>query len=128
LTGEQLARHDATARDQRSTRHRANIEAAVKIVEQGTRLREDQRRALITLLTNETTPSRRPSQYDAYRILIRLGRLPEAKLKRLFDDAQWKQLHRQLAQYQGLEPRLKELGLLSDEDDRADARPAARQE
>jgi hypothetical protein len=129
LTGDQLSRHEVVAREQRAARHRASIETAVKMLEQGMRLRPDQRRELITLLTNETTPFRRPNTHDHYRILIQLGRLPAAKLNWLFDDAQRKQLDRHLAQYQGLEPQLRQLGLWSDEADVADAaRPAARKD
>jgi hypothetical protein len=61
--------------------------------------------------------------------LILLGRLPEGKLKPLFNDTQWKVVNRQLEQFKGLEPRLKELGLVLDEGDVAsDAQPAARKE
>src|SRR5262249_50648771 len=57
LTSEQLARYEGIADDRRASRHRANIERAVALLQRGVPLREAQRRALITLLTNETKPS-----------------------------------------------------------------------
>jgi hypothetical protein len=126
LTGEQFARHNAVDRERRVARHRVSIEAAVKILQRGVSLREAQRRELLTLMTKEIRPSRREGPYDQYRILIQAGRLPEGKLKPLFDNAQWQAVTAQLAQLQALEPRLRESGMLpaeDDEDDSADAAP-----
>jgi hypothetical protein len=128
LTGEQFARYDAIARERRAFGHRANIELAVTMIEQGMPLRDAQRREFITLLTNETKPPRKPGQYDYHFIMYQLGRLPEAKLKPLFDEAQWKVVNRQVAQFKGLEPLLRQAGLWpveDDEADRTDAQPAA---
>lgn len=128
LSGEQLARYDAMARERHEFRHRANIELVVAMLEQGMPLRDAQRRDLITLLTNQTKPARKSSQYDYYVLLFQLDRLPEEKLKLLFDGTQWNALNRQLAQYKGMEPFLKQNGLWPDEDGEADktgARPAA---
>jgi hypothetical protein len=127
LTGEQFARYDAIARERRAFRHRANIELAVTVLEQAMPLRDAQRRELITLLTNQTKPPRKSGQYDYYLIMFQLGRVPEGKLRALFDDTQWKVVNRHLAQYEGMKPFLKQSGQLPDQDDeadRADATPA----
>jgi hypothetical protein len=55
--------------------------------------------------------------------LIQLGRLPEEKLKPLFDDAQWRALHQQLVRFKGMEPQLIEAGMLPVADDEADEPP-----
>jgi len=126
LTGEQFARYDAMARERRASRHRANIQQAVAILQRGVRLRDAQRRELITLMTNETKPSRQPGPYDSFVLLFQLGRLPEEKLKRLFDQSQLEIVNQQLAQFQ-LEPMLRQAGQLpaeDDGDDSTDERPA----
>jgi hypothetical protein len=128
LTGEQFALYDALARQRRASRHRASIEQTVTMLEKTIRLQDAQRRSLITLLTNETKPPRRASQYDHFCILIQLGRLPEGKVRPLLDEMQWQALNRHVAQYKGAEQQLKEAGLLADEDGEADEPPAARKE
>jgi hypothetical protein len=124
LTAEQLARYDAAVRKRRAARHRSNVEAALRTLQRGVSLGEAQRRELLDLLERETKPPRRGSSYEPYRILIQLARLPEAKLKPLFDDAQWNALHQQLVRFKGMEPQLIEAGMLPVEDDEADEPPA----
>jgi hypothetical protein len=119
LTGEQFARYDALARDRRAFRHRANVELAVTTLEQSMPLRDAQRRELTTLLTNETKPPRKASQYDYYFVMFQIGRLPEGKLKPLFDNLQWKVVSRQLDQFRGMEPTLRQWGLWPVEGDEA---------
>lgn len=120
LTGEQFARYDAVARERRASRHRATVEQAVAMLHQSVPLRDAQWRQLITLMANETKPSRTSGPYDAYVVLWQLGRLPEERLKPLFSEAQWKRVNAQLARYQQMEPMLKQSGQLLDEDDEAD--------
>lgn len=128
LTQDQRARYEASARDRQAFRHRANIELVVTLLEQGVPLRDAQRRELISLLTDQTKPPRKSGPYDYYLIMFQATRLPEGKLKSLFDDAQWKVVTRQLNQYQGMVPFLKQSGQWPDEAEeagRADARPVA---
>jgi hypothetical protein len=120
LTSEQFTRHDTSVRERRAFRHRANIELAVTTLEQGMPLRDAQRRALITLLTNETPSPRRSGQYDYYFVMFQIGRVAEAKLKPLFNDTQWRVVNQQLNQFRGMEQFLRQNGLLSSEDGDAD--------
>jgi hypothetical protein len=131
LTEEQFAQYDAIARERRVSLHRAAVARAVATLQQGIRLRDAQRRALITLITNETKPSRWSGPYDSYILILQLGRLPEEKLKRLFDDDQWQIVNEQLAQFQQLEPMLRQSGQWPAEDDGPDSteeQPASRKE
>jgi hypothetical protein len=128
LTGEQFTRYDTVVRERGASQHRANIERVVTMIEQNTPLRDAQRREFITLLTNETKPARTQSQYDFYLIALQIGRLPEAKLKPLFDDTQWKAVTEFLNRYKGIEPALRQNGVIVDDDREAggdDALPAA---
>jgi hypothetical protein len=79
-------------------------------------------------MVNETKPARKSGPYDYYIIVVQLGRLPEAKLKPLFDQSQWRVVSRMLTQYKGMEQWLKQSGQWpgdDDEDDKAEARPAS---
>jgi len=108
--------------DQRALRHRAKIESAVNMLERhGIRLREEQRQELIALLKKQTKPFRGSSTpYEYYIMMYQLGRLPEEKLKPLFDDSQWIQVSRALVQAQRLAPSLKQQGLLLDDEEDAE--------
>jgi hypothetical protein len=117
LTGEQFTRYEVLDREQRASRHRASIATAVAILQRGVSLRDAQRRELITLMTNETKPSRSSGPYDSYVLLWQLARLPEDKLKPLFDKTQWNMVNQQLAQFKDLELTLKQSGQLPDEED-----------
>jgi hypothetical protein len=117
LTGEQFTRYDAIARERRAFHHRATIERAVAMLEQGMPLRAAQRRELTTLLTNQTKPPRKSGQYEYYVIMFQLGRVPEERLKALFDNTQWKVVNRQLDQYKQMEPLLRQSGQWPEEED-----------
>jgi hypothetical protein len=117
LTREQFAQYETVARERRATRHRSSIEQAITTLQRGMYMRDTQRRQLITLMTNETKPPRKSGPYDFYTLILQLGRLPEAKLKPLFDDAQWQIVNAQLERFKELEPTLKQSGQLADEDE-----------
>jgi hypothetical protein len=124
LTDEQFARYEAKALKGRALRHGESVLNAAAMLKLGfelaaarlgrnTVLREEQRQDLITLIMHETKPSRRPGRYDPQVLILQLGRLPEEKLKRLFDDDQWEIMKREMARYQ----QLKQDGLLPVEGD-----------
>jgi hypothetical protein len=127
ITNEQLQIYQALARDRQAFRHRANIELAVMMIEMNAPLRAEQRRALITLLTNLTKPPRKSGPYGYYITLYQMSQLPEEKLKPLFDEAQWQAARVQMNGFRGIKQWLKQSGQLPDEDDnvKADARPPA---
>jgi hypothetical protein len=55
----------------------------------------------------------------------KISQLPEAKIKPLFSAVEWKILERQLAQYKGIVPNLRANGMLDEDDNAAEPRPAA---
>jgi len=123
LSDEQFAKFDAVVKERRAFRHRAQIELAVNNLEQTLPLRDSQRQEFIALLTKETKPMRASGYYDFYLIMYQLDRIPEEKVKPLFSAAQWKALERQIGQYKGIIPNLRQNGYLVDDDDAADAVP-----
>ena len=117
LTSEQLARYDEMVRERRAARQRGNIERVVGLFQRSISLRDAQRRQLITLMTNETKLPLRSGPNDYYVLLLQLCRLPEEKLKPLFDEPQWMIVSRDLARWKRELDRLKQSGQLPDEDD-----------
>jgi len=127
LNDDQFARYDAIARERRAFHHRATLELVVTTLEQSMPMRDAQRRALTALLASETKPPRKSGQYDYYLIMFQIGRIPQEKLKPLFDSTQWKVLNRLLDQYKGMEPFLRQSGewpAEEDEADKSDRQPA----
>jgi hypothetical protein len=123
LTSDQFARCEAIARKRRELRHHESVLNAVAMLkldfeeERAIVVREAQWQDLLTLMTHETAPSRRPGPCDYQVLLLQLGRLPEEKLKRLFDPDHRQIMQRVIAGYQRLEPMLRQEGLLPAEGD-----------
>jgi hypothetical protein len=125
LTGEQIPKFDVAAKERRAFRHRAQIELAVDLLEQTMPLRDAQRQDFIALLLKETKPTRYSGYYDFYLMMYQLDRIPQDKLKPLFSAMQWKVLERQIGQYKGIVPNLRQNGYLTDDDEEVEAAPAS---
>lgn len=64
------------------------------------------------LLLQETGPPRQFGQYDFYVVMVQMARIPEDKLKPLFDATQWRTMQRQLDGMRGMEQWLSQTGVL----------------
>jgi hypothetical protein len=117
LTKEQLAHFEAVEQQRRDFRHRAQVELVVGMIDESTPLRESQRQKLIDLFVKEVKPSRSSGVYEYYVIMYRIGLLPDEKIKAVLNDAQWKAFSRQLAQYKGIMPALRQQGMLVEEEE-----------
>ena len=117
LTRDQMARYDVVVNERRRFRYRASIEVSLTTMESSVPLRHSQHEAIVKLLLDETQPPPVFGQYDQYLIMHQLAKFPEAKLKPLLEDHQWKQLQVQFNQYRGMEQFLIQNGLLPKEDD-----------
>ncbi|MGE5194648.1 MAG: hypothetical protein ACM3U2_19320 [Deltaproteobacteria bacterium] len=127
LTTEQVERVETADRERRSFRYRAVVAGVVARLDDDLSLRAAQRRQLEQVLLDETRAPAHFSQYDPMVVLVQAARLPEDKLKPLFDGPQWKILKRQLDQALGVEPFLKANGFHPDSDPAAGARPVGMQ-
>ena len=114
LDDAQKAKYEKTLADKRLFRYRAKIDLTVAFLDNAVGFKADQRKQLAELLLAETKPPRRYGQYDYYVVMWQASHLPEAKLKPLFDDTQWKLLNRQFTQVKGMEPFLKQNGYLEE--------------
>jgi hypothetical protein len=114
LDDAQKVKYEKTLSDRRLFRYRAKIDLTVAFLDNAVGFKADQRKQLAELLLTETKPPRRYGQYDYYVVMWQASHLPEAKLKPLFDETQWKLLNRQFTQVKGMEPFLKQNGYLED--------------
>jgi hypothetical protein len=121
LNNEQFKRYDVVAQKRREFGHRAHIELAVTMLEQSTPLRHEQRQKLIDFLVHELKPAPKAGAMQYYLVMYQASQIPEAKLKPMFDDFQWKVVDRQLAQYKQYKQYLKQTGQLPEEDEEARA-------
>ncbi len=108
----QSERYEQQERQRRKFYYEARIELALSNLETTLPLRAEQRQRLARLLLDETEPPKKLGQYDEYVVLLQARRLGEAKLKPIFDDAQWQAFKRTLDRLQGIEERLRLNGLL----------------
>ena len=112
LTAEQLAGFAKVDQERRRFRYQAKLGLAVAMLENSMPLDDQQRQKLLKLIEQETQPPKKYGQYDYYVVLVQMAKIPEAKLKPLFDDGQWRVLKQQLTQMRGMEQFLKQNGFL----------------
>ena len=112
LTPEQVEKHEAVVRDRTHYRYWARVDLAMELLNNEVGFTDDQRRQLVKLLHEETKPPRRLGQNDYYVVLYQLSRIPEDKIKPVFEDVQWRFLKRQLDQGRGMEMFLRQNGFV----------------
>jgi hypothetical protein len=113
LNDEQSAQYEKVVRDKRQFRYRAKLDLVVATLDNSLGLSDEQREQFLKLLLEETQPPKRFGQYDYYVVLFQAAKLPEAKIKPIFDDVQWRLVSQQLAQAKGMEPLLKDGGFVA---------------
>jgi hypothetical protein len=112
LDTDQFARYDAEVRQRNLFRYRARVGLVVANLDQAVGLTVDQRRRLTTLIVDETRPPRKFSQYDTQVVLYQLVRLDEAKVRPIFNEAQWNFMKQQLQNARAYEQILTRQGVL----------------
>jgi hypothetical protein len=123
LTPEQSARYKQAVRDVIRDRHRATLQWVLGTLDQMLGLTPRQHQQLEPLLIEETRPPRRFGEEDYYGVMCQLGRVPEARLRPIFNEEQWAKLSRQVAEAKRKEEALKSGGYLPEDD--VAAAPAA---
>lgn len=123
LAPAQAVRHEEEVRQRLLYRYWARVDLAMELLNNEVGFTDDQRRQLVKLLHEETTPPRRMGEQDYHVVLYQLSTIPEGKVKPVFEDFQWPSLERQLAQGRGMGLFLKQNGFV--EGDRT-AKPATR--
>jgi hypothetical protein len=124
LKAEQVEKHEGVVRDRVLYRYWARVDLAMELLNNEVGFTDDQRQQVVKLLREETKPPRRLGEQDYYVVLYQLSRIPEAKLKPVFEDYQWQSLKRQLDQGRGMEMFVKQNGFVAD--DESDAKGGTR--
>jgi hypothetical protein len=114
LDAAQTAEYEQREYERRKFRYETKIGLAIVMVENGMPLRDEQRQKFMKLLVEETEPPKKfgQSQYDYYVVMLKAAKLPESKVKPIFDDAQWRALSQQFAQAKGMEQTLRRSGII----------------
>ena len=97
LTEEQHGRFRKDVDDRRVFRHRASVRWTVVMLARSLGLTDDQRRRLEAVLLEETRPPRSSASFDYQIVMYQASRIPEAKIRPIFDDLQWRILSREFA-------------------------------
>ena len=124
LSADQFTQLKEEEKQRVQVRYRAKIKLAIATVENSIPLTEKQRTSFEDLLANETKPPKISGRYDYYVIMVQASRLPEAKLKAIFDEAQMRALQQLFQQVGRIEQVLKQQGVLDDDGGGAAAQAA----
>jgi hypothetical protein len=122
LDDDQAKRYDSLLHRRGLERRRATVEWFVVHIDKALGLTEDERGRLVELLLSETPPPNRYGQGDFWYLMYQMSRLPEAKIKSIVDEPQWRLLSRQFMQARGMEPWLRSNGIIAGD---AKATPSA---
>lgn len=114
LTADQADRYDSMMRERNKGRYRATAEWFVVHLDKALGFSDDQRRRLAELIVQDTEPPLKFGQSDYWYLLYQMSKLPEAKIKPIFDAPQWRLLSRQFVQARGMEQWLKTNGFIQD--------------
>lgn len=107
LTADQSVKYEAAVREKKMFRYKAKVDLAIATLDKSVGLRFEQRKQLAKLLMEETQPPNRFGQYDFYVIILQASKIPEEKIKPIFDANQWRLMNRQFQTAKGLEQFLK---------------------
>jgi hypothetical protein len=111
----QAERFEKVAKEKRTYRYRARVELAVNLLDGYVGMTADQRRRLVQVIVDETRSPRKFGRQDYQVVMLLASKVPEARLRPIFDDAQWKKVRRQMDGVRGLETYLRTNGFLPDE-------------
>ena len=117
LDSDQVKRYEELMRRRTAERRRATIEWFVVHIDKALGLSDLQRGRLVELLATGTPPPERFGQADFWFLMFQMTKLPEAKLKAILDEPQWRLLSRQFIQARGMEPWLRSNGLIAHDED-----------
>lgn len=116
LTPDQARKAEELERERMLYHYWNRIDLGLELVNLDVGFTEDQRARLIKLLRAETRPPRKMARrYDFYVVFYQLGRIPEEKIRPIFEDYQWPIMARELQQGRALERLLRQQGFEPDE-------------
>jgi hypothetical protein len=100
LDQDQAAARERALLQRNAVRHRTAIDSAVKALQTNLGMNEEEGTRLAELLLRETRPPRKFGYGpDIALVLFQASRIPEARIRPIFDDAQWRIMSRWMAIY-----------------------------
>jgi hypothetical protein len=120
LDQEQADRYRRNRDDARLSRHQSRVEWVALTLQKNLLLTDVQRVRLVSVLFEETRPPQRFGPSDYYGIIYQASRLPEARLRPIFAEAEWRALQREFDEAKRQERVLKDFGYLPAGDDQPD--------
>jgi len=121
LTSEQRARREDM---KRLASYRLRVQWVVFPLDKQLRLSQEQHRRFVAVIVAGTRPLKRYGEYDDDAVMLQASKLPEAKLRPIFDEAQWRKLCQRFDQARQMENILIENGYLPEQEPEV-PRPAA---
>jgi len=97
LNEEQLATYEKTLEEKRAFRYRADVELAVAALANSLGMSALGRQRFVKLLLEETRPPKFFGSAENQVVMLQAAKLPEAKVRPIFDEAQWRVLSRSFA-------------------------------
>jgi len=114
--GDQIDEWEKASAEQQRRAFRADIKIVLAQLDCGLPLTEQQRSQLTTLLMSQEISRGYTinAQYRAYLVLYRMSQIPEEELRPIFWENEWKVLQAIQNQMKGLEPFLRQQGVILD--------------
>lgn len=117
LDPDQAARLRESILERARFRYKAKITLAVARLDDAVGFTSEQARRLIAVILEETTPIEKPiGPNEATLINYKIAKIPESKLRPIFDDDRWKRLRKQLEPALAFERFLRRNQLIEDTD------------
>ncbi len=113
LNPDQVARYREAIREKKQFLYRSKVALGLAKLDAAVGFTTEQYHRFAEVILEETTPPERPAgQFEANVMLLKIARIPEGKIRPIFDDARWKTLNQQLQQARAMEPTLQANGIL----------------
>lgn len=125
LSADQNAQYERALSDKLGFRYKARVELMVSTLGNSLGLSAEQRRKFVKVVLAESRPPRNFGSSDYQVVLLQTAKIPEEKLKPIFDTDQWPVLKRYLEQAKMREQFLRNNGYLPAGEDPEPAKPGA---
>lgn len=110
LDEDQSAKYEESLREKDRIRYRVAVNQVVTRVGRALRLSAKQRRDFAKVLAEETRLPTKFGPFDYYVVLLQAAKVPEEKIRPLFDEDQWRLLGQHFEQARRMKPLLDENG------------------
>jgi hypothetical protein len=115
LDADQAARYRRHWDEARLLRHQARVEWVTRTLQRSLAMSDGERLRLHAVLLEETRPPRDSGPADYYGIIYQASRIPEARLRPILDEVEWRLLRLEFDEARRREPELREAGLLPED-------------